>query len=461
MQLLGPDKRFTTTVIAEGDIAGDTLHGNLILHGGGDANFAGPHTLPYSSKNKPPANPLADIDDLAQQIAAKGLHTIDGDLIGDDTAYEHTPYPEGWSTDDMLWGYGAPTSALTIHDNLIDITLHPGPLYKPATGDFSPNLTYYRVNPPVPGQLWKPHVLTTDNKNASSSLLRIYRDPGSLDLTIFGDISSAERTHEAISIEDPAMYAALALRASLARLGVTVTGSVRVQHRQDGDLMPFLEHVQKNQYYPKPILDKIFQPSKVECEVQAIDTGPEPTRTKLAEHISPPLQDDLVLTNKLSENLHAEIMLRNISAEKLCSSSLAGSAQLVHAYLTTKVGLDPTDFIFYDGSGLSTKDLVTPRATAKLLAYAATQPWFPQWRAALPIGGVDGTLADRFKEPPLKGHVFAKTGTLGESRALAGYLDAASGQTLIFAIYVDNHTPGSSADRAVMDKIVAAIAAAN
>jgi D-alanyl-D-alanine carboxypeptidase/D-alanyl-D-alanine-endopeptidase (penicillin-binding protein 4) len=129
--------------------------------------------------------------------------------------------------------------------------------------------------------------------------------------------------------------------------------------------------------------------------------------------------------------------------------------------LTIQSGLDGGDFEFYDGSGLSTKDLVTPRATAQLLAFAATQPWFEQWKAALPVGGVDGSLASRFTDAPLKGHVFAKTGTLGESRALSGYLDAASGRTLIFSILVDNHTPGSNADRVVMDKIVAAIAAAN
>ena len=73
---------------------------------------------------------------------------------------------------------------------------------------------------------------------------------------------------------------------------------------------------------------------------------------------------------------------------------------------------------------------------------------------------MDGTLENRFKEAPLTGHVFAKTGTLGESRALAGYVDCASGKQVIFSIMVDNHEPGSSADRVVMDKIVAAIAAA-
>ena len=133
---------------------------------------------------------------------------------------------------------------------------------------------------------------------------------------------------------------------------------------------------------------------------------------------------------------------------------------MVRAFLL-HAGLDADDFIFYDGSGLSAKDLVAPRATTQLLSFASTQPWFTQWKAALPIGGVDGTLSSRFKDAPLKGHVFAKTGTLGESRALSGYIDCASGKQVVFSIMVDNHSPTTSADRAVMDKIVAAIAAEN
>jgi serine-type D-Ala-D-Ala carboxypeptidase/endopeptidase (penicillin-binding protein 4) len=111
--------------------------------------------------------------------------------------------------------------------------------------------------------------------------------------------------------------------------------------------------------------------------------------------------------------------------------------------------------------------LVTPRAIAKLLSYAAhdpktgePQPWFAVWKSSLPIGGEDGTLGSRFAKPPLKDHVFAKTGTLGEARALSGYLDAASGHTVIFSILVGNHLPGTSDDRDAMDKIVAAIQAA-
>jgi D-alanyl-D-alanine carboxypeptidase/D-alanyl-D-alanine-endopeptidase (penicillin-binding protein 4) len=188
----------------------------------------------------------------------------------------------------------------------------------------------------------------------------------------------------------------------------------------------------------------------------------------ILQHTSPPLMEDVVLTNKISQNLHAELLLRHlgrtygqpyIGGDGGVDSSLAEGARVVRQFLLN-AGLAPDDFIFFDGSGLSGHDLVTPRATAKLLQFATTQPWFAAWRSSLPIGGEDGSLASRFAQPPLKDHVVAKTGTLSEARALSGYLDAASGRTVIFSIMVGNHLPGTDADRVVMDKIVAAIQAA-
>jgi D-alanyl-D-alanine carboxypeptidase/D-alanyl-D-alanine-endopeptidase (penicillin-binding protein 4) len=190
----------------------------------------------------------------------------------------------------------------------------------------------------------------------------------------------------------------------------------------------------------------------------------QPGEHVLAVRESVPLDEDVVLTNKVSQNLHAELLLRQLSTLAMgpdCEGSIVEGARVVRTFLTTKVGIDKDDFVFFDGSGLSGHDLVTPRAAAKLLQFSAGQTWFADWKKSLPVGGEDGTLASRFPKAPLAGHVFAKTGTLGEARALSGYLDCASGKTVIFSIMVDNHAPGSSADTKVMDRIVAAIAAAN
>jgi D-alanyl-D-alanine carboxypeptidase/D-alanyl-D-alanine-endopeptidase (penicillin-binding protein 4) len=188
-----------------------------------------------------------------------------------------------------------------------------------------------------------------------------------------------------------------------------------------------------------------------------------PGDKQLAEYKSVPVAEDVVVTNKVSQNLHAELLLHQLSVARSDdprAGSGAQGARVVRQFLVN-AGIDQDDFVFFDGSGLSGHDLVTPRATARLLQYASTQPWFEKWKTSLPVGGEDGSLAERFGKAPLKDHVFAKTGTLGEARALSGYLECASGRTVIFSIMVGNHPPGTNDDRDVMDKIVAAIAATN
>ena len=121
--------------------------------------------------------------------------------------------------------------------------------------------------------------------------------------------------------------------------------------------------------------------------------------------------------------------------------------------------MDDGDFFFYDGSGMSPDDRIAPRAYTQLLAYASRQTWGAAWRDTFPVAGVDGTLSDRFTNSPLKGHLWAKTGTLNEVNALSGYLTAASGKTLAFSILVNGHRPGSNAELQAIDRIAEAIAA--
>jgi len=154
------------------------------------------------------------------------------------------------------------------------------------------------------------------------------------------------------------------------------------------------------------------------------------------------------------------LLLRQLGAARGRDGTIAQGARVVRQFLLS-AGIDKDDFVFFDGSGLSGHDLVTPRATARLLQYASGQSWFADWKSSLPVGGVDGSLEERFMKAPLKGKVWAKTGTLGEARALSGYVECASGRTVIFSIMVGNHLPQTNADREVTNKMVAAIAAAN
>jgi serine-type D-Ala-D-Ala carboxypeptidase/endopeptidase (penicillin-binding protein 4) len=462
MALLGPGKTFDTRVFGNLDAATGNVTGDLTLVGGGDANF-GADDLPYMSRSErakqqgaapqpmavpqPPA--LADLASLVDQLVAKGVKRISGDIVGDDRLYPYEPYAESWAQDDTVWGYGAPVSALSIDNNQFTIIVKPGQAAdqpgQPAIVQLEQSVPYYIVETQV----------QTLPAGAHAEGVQIERLPGSRVIRVYGSMAAdAHPDVEELAIADPAEYAAMALRAMLEQRGITVTGTARAQHRLPSDANGYRSEL----LTPNPCDAEAVAGGT--CTVECAVAPSAPSGELLASHTSAPLAEDIVLTNKVSQNLHAETFLHNLGLRAPCGGgSIVDGASLVRANLL-HAGLDPDDFLFFDGSGLSDHDLVAPRAAVKFLEYVAQQPWFAQWKASLPDAGEDGTLSGRFPDPPVKDHVFAKTGTLGESRALSGYLDAASGRTVIFSILVDDHTPATSADRVTMDKIVTAIAAA-
>jgi len=444
--LMGPLHPLTTELQASPYIKNGTIHGDLAIHGVGDANLSGTE-IPYRTAAERRANPslaldpFKGMDDLAVQIAAQGIRHITGKVIGDDTHWDNDSYPIGWDIDDMVWDYGAPVSALSFNDNAVDLLVQAasrqGEFAKAA---LSPDLPIYDVETSVSTVAAK-----------SSTDIHIERMPGSNTVYVSGTIPVGGQYKESLAVGDPALFAAQALTSRLRAHGVVVDQSPGVAHSLFSGGGSFM----KESRDPMPDL-----PTKpVTMAPRSFDTCNDGCPITIASHTSPPMILDVVATLKTSDNLHAEMFLRLLGEAYGAGGTFAGGTRVVRQFLIN-ASLDGDDFLFYDGSGLSTHDLVTPRATVQLLTFATTQPWFAQWKSALPIGGVDGTLSNRFTTEPLKGHVFAKTGTLGESRALSGYLDCASGKQVIFSIMVDNHSPTGSADRAVMDKIVAAIAAA-
>jgi D-alanyl-D-alanine carboxypeptidase/D-alanyl-D-alanine-endopeptidase (penicillin-binding protein 4) len=465
MALLGSTTTFETKVLARGVMDGVTaLTGDLVLLGAGDANLSGreipyvaPALGPKVEKGVPPipeVNPLRYLEAMADQVAATGLKVVNGDVVGDDTLFPWEPYAQDWAIDDAVWGYGAPVSALTINDNQIKVTVSPGPTAgSPAT---------VVVDPVVPSYYTLDMSVTTSAKK-SGSHVQMERALGSKVLRVYGSIAvDSQPDEEEVAIHDPAEYAAMALKGMLEARGIVVTGKARAKHAILSDTRGFVTETRE----PIPNLNlpgHYYVPPRYPIQLQSCDhcvPNMIPGKEFVASHSSASLGEDVVVTNKVSQNLHAELLLHQLGAAIAEGGSTAQGARVVRAFLE-KVGIDKDDFVFFDGSGLSGHDLVTPRATVRLLQYASTQPWFADWKKSLPVGGEDGSLLSRFGKAPLKDHVFAKTGTLGEARALSGYLECASGRTVIFSIMVGNHMPQTNEDRDVMDKIVAAIVAAN
>jgi D-alanyl-D-alanine carboxypeptidase/D-alanyl-D-alanine-endopeptidase (penicillin-binding protein 4) len=452
MALMGPNATFETKVVARGRLnTAANLTGDVVIVGGGDPNLSG-RAIPYvrpadRPKPAPGAPPMPEPDGLrylkqmADDVAKSGLKVVNGDVVGDDTLFPWEPYPEDWSIDDALWYYGAPASALTIADSQLSLKIVPGSASgQPAVISLDPIVPYYSLDT----------TNLTTGPAKSGSHVQIDRAPGSKVLRLWGSIAvDSQPDDEEIAIIDPAEYAAIAFKAMLEQRGILVTGVAKAKHRLPTDSRGYFAA----SHEPLTLEPRMYTAAKPSA-------GAEP-ETILSTHTSAALIEDLVWTNKISQNLHAELALHNVGAAVVNDGSIAGGARVIRSFLTTQAGIDPDDFIFFDGSGLSGHGLLTPRATIRLLQYVATQPWFADWKRTLPVAGEDGSLRGRFPKEPLKDHVYAKTGTLGETRALGGYIECASGRTVIFSIMDSTHMPHSSEDMKAMDKIVGLIAAAN
>ncbi len=413
---LGPDHRFKTRVVGEAPLIDGVLGGSLRLIGGGDPNLSA-RVIPYDPKIEFRDDRLEPIRELARQVAEAGVTSIQGDVIGDDRRYVWDPYPPGWSLDDVNWDYGAPVSALSVNDNRLEILVRPGGPNAAARLRIKPDIPYYKIE----------NRTRTRTTRRVAKRLEMRLRPGQRLLEMWGEISIRSGGREMNpAIDDPALFAAMALKAELEALGIAVEGEARAEHAEP--------------YEVPSLKDGLREPE------------PEYPVT-LAVILSPTLGDALAIVNKASQNLHAEILMREAGYQRRGVGSVEAGIEEMRDYLE-EIGLSPWEFFLRDGSGLARKNLVSPEATVKLLRAVSASPHRDVYLDSLPVGGEDGTLDWRFSRSPAKGRIRAKTGSLSHVTALSGYATRIDGTELAFSAYVNNFGVSSSYIRNIVDEIL-------
>src|SRR5438874_2549385 len=290
LALIGSDYKFRTSVETNGVLdKHGRLTGDLVLIGRGDPNLSG-RELPYDLHTERNDHPIQVLENLADTLVQKGVKYVDGDIVADDSYFAFERYGEGWSQDDLVWGDGAPVSALTINDNVVFVSILPAD----RAGDRAfvsvlPFADYYQIDN---------RIITTPQGTGGRKIF-INREPGSRLLMLWGNVPVDDPgANEALAIEDPADYASQLFRNLLERRGVVVYGRVRAHHTELANLAT---------------LSVTSLASARGGGDTSQPSSPQPL--VLATYASQPLSEDLRVINKVSQNLHAELLLRLLGRE--------------------------------------------------------------------------------------------------------------------------------------------------
>lgn len=411
LQLLGADYRFRTRVYRTGRLNNGTVEGDLVLVGSGDPNLSGriqpgdklafenvDHAYDASPDTRAvPGDPLAVVRELAGQVTAKGIKRVTGRVLVDVSLFR-----EG----ERELGTGVVISPIIVNDNLVDLTIGAGPQAgAPTTVQVTPSSPYVKfVNKSTTGAAGSRPSITWSSD---------VTDPdGTHTVAISGSFPADKQPILfSYAVPEPSRFAEVVFADALRAQGVTVNLATAAAQRE---------------YRGTP--------------------ASYTAENLVAEHVSPPLSEEVKVTLKVSQNLHASTTPYIVKSILARSDSAKTGFDLEREFLQ-RAGLDLGGAQQTDGAGGDAR--FSPDFMVHYLEYMSKQPNFEAFLRALPVLGKDGTLWNVQTTSPAAGHVFAKTGTLGNydalnrkqllaAKGLAGYLTTPSGKRYALALYVNN-----------------------
>jgi D-alanyl-D-alanine carboxypeptidase/D-alanyl-D-alanine-endopeptidase (penicillin-binding protein 4) len=408
LDTLGPQFRFTTQLLARGEIAEGRLNGDLILVGGGD-----------------PVLSSADLAGAAAAVAGGGIHQVGGSAFADDTLYDGVRWGPDWPWDGTPFYYAAPIQALAIDEGTMTVVI------KPGSRDGDP--VSAEITPPALGYTIGSRAVMASVPDDDPA--RCSRRLGTTQILIVGrmPLGAAPQTLYC-AVEDSSDYALRRLRFELnaahVSVGVTPLGSPP----------------------PNPPHDFIDQ-----GPMPAPLTQRYPGAHMLWAHQSPPLLELLHTMLTESDNFIAEHILKMLAVRALHQRGSFIGGATVEQRFAVRLGIDKDAIDVNDGSGLSPADRITPHGLVTILRWVARQPYGADFVNALPRAGLDGTLANRLTGTDAVGRVHAKSGYMQHTIVLAGYADTLHHGRVLFAVMVGDATGDAVPYFDLEDQIVSAL----
>ncbi|TNE68184.1 D-alanyl-D-alanine carboxypeptidase/D-alanyl-D-alanine-endopeptidase [bacterium] len=398
---LGPHFTFETTLFTTGKIVDSTLIGDLYIKGTGDPTL---YEVFYDSTT-------AVFYEWTQVLREKGIKRIEGNIIGDESAFDTKHLGDGWAFDNFETWYSAEFGPLQLNENYIDIRIVP-PMQIDQAIQILPNINSEYVS--IHSSL--------SVADSGFNFVEAHRAYGSNVIELEGSVVVLSDTvTRSPSLPNPGEFYMTVLRETFLRNGFEITGEAQT----------FNDTLRSESLLKKAII--------------------------LHRHQSPEGIEILTKLMKRSQNMYAETMPRHLGYLRYGYGSFENGKKVVAENLE-RMGIAPDSYQYYDGSGLTRYNYFSPKQFVTILEYMYRSPYSKEWLSTFPIAGVDGTLKSRMKNTSAFENVRAKTGTISNVRALSGYVTTKSGEEFVFSFLVNAHLQSSRDTDRITDSVLALIA---
>ena len=394
LSVLSPTYRYQTFIEYDGSIIDSVLQGNIYVRGSGDPSFG-------SARGGMNFQQITNF--FVQKIKGFGIKKIDGYIFGDGTIF-----PENTLADSWIWGdvgnyYGAGVSGLNVNENLYQVYFK----QNNNIGNYAP---ISRFMPELPNLL-SVNKVTTAERNSGDNVI-IYNTPLSNTILSQGTIPAGNGEFSVKgSLPDPAYFFAYHLQKNFIELGGYIVNPT----------IPFQNYKTQNGYYPKQ-------------------------RFQIFAYDSPSIAALVKECNFHSINLYADALLKTVGYSISKDASFESSVNATKQIWSQR-GVDLQGFMIRDGSGLSPSGVLTANNLTDILYTMKSDYAFNDFYASIPVVGQTGTVQNLAKGSKAAGNVRAKSGSISNTRAFAGYFTASNGELMSFSLIVNRYADG--ADRKV------------